>query len=170
LKVTDSGVPVGSLITAVKQAVKSAGASQSPGSHGLEVASVQLVLQALASKTAGGTLDFRIPFIGMKIRTGAKVTAHDTQTLTITLVPPARPSRTVRSGDVEQTLVDAIATIRKTMAEAAVGDDPWVLSDSVIDISFGITRSGSISIGADGELSGEVTQRLKVTLIDRGQS
>jgi hypothetical protein len=65
---------------------------------------------------------------------------------------------------VEQTLVDAITTIRQTMAEAAAGDDPWILSDSVIDIDIGITKTGSISIGADGELSGEVTQTLSLAL------
>jgi hypothetical protein len=170
MKVTDGGAQVGSLIAAVKQAVKNAGVSQSSVSQDLEVASVQLVLQALMSKTAGGTLDFRIPFIGMKIRTGAKVTSSDTHTITITLVPPARPRRTVRSGNVEQTLVEAITTIRQTITEAAAGDDPWVLSDSVIDLAFGITRNGSISVGADGELSGEVTQTLKLTLIGRRQS
>ena len=164
MKVTDSGIPVGTLITAVKQAVRQSGMSQSSrGPQDLQVASVRLVLRALASKSAGGSLDFRVPFIGMKIHTGAKVTRNDTQTVTITLVPPSKPGRTVR-GDVEQTLVDAITTIRQTMAEAAAGGDPWVLSNSVIDIDFGITRTGSISIGADGELSGEVTQTLSVTL------
>ena len=163
MKVTDSGVPVATLITAVKKAVKQSGISQSSAPQDLQVKSVRLVLRALASKTAGGSLDFRIPFIGMKVRTGAKVTVRDTQAITITLVPPAKPGRAVR-GDVEQTLVDAITTIRRTMAEAAAGDDPWVLSDSVIDIDFGITRTGSISIGADGELSGEVTQTLSLTL------
>jgi Trypsin-co-occurring domain 2 len=163
VKVTGSGVPIGTLIIAVKKAVKQSGISQSSAPQDLQVASVRLVLRTLASKTAGGSLDFRIPFIGMKIRAGATVTTSDTQTVTITLVPPAKPGRAVR-GDVEQTLVDAITTIRQTMAEGAAGDDPWVLSDSVIDIDFGITRTGSISIGSDGELSGEVTQSLSLTL------
>jgi hypothetical protein len=163
VKVTDSGAPVGTLITAVKKAVKQSGISQSSAPQDLQVASVRLVLRALVSKTAGGSLDFRIPFIGMEIRAGAKVSVRDTQTITITLVPPAKPGRAVR-GDVEQTLVDAITTIRQTMAEAAAGDDPWILSDSVIDIDIGITKTGSISIGADGELSGEVTQTLSLAL------
>jgi hypothetical protein len=53
----------------------------------------------------------------------------------ITLIPPEAPdARQVRSGDVEDVLVNAIATIRDVTAKAAEGDDPWVLSASIIDI------------------------------------
>jgi hypothetical protein len=60
--------------------------------------------------------------------------------------------------------VNAIATIRKVVAKAAEGDDPWILSASTIDISFAITQTGSISLGADGELTGELTQTLRLGL------
>ena len=164
MKVTDAGVPVETLIDTLKDAVRRAGASSSAGQGDLRVESVQISLHALASKAAGGVLDIRIPFIGMKLRAGTEVTGQDTHRIDMTLKPPDRPTRAVRGGNVEDTLVDAIVTIRKAMTHAAIGQDPWDLSDGTVDISFGVTKTGSISVGADGELTNEVTHTLRLRL------
>ena len=165
MKVTDDGVPVEALISVVKDAIKRAGISRTSQDRDLQVASVQLILDVVAAKTAGGGLDFRVPFIGMKLRVGGKVTSKDTHTIDITLVPPEeRATRQVRGGEVEEILVNAIATVRAVVAEAAAGDDPWVLSASTIDIRFAITQTGTISLGVDGELANEVTQTLRLGL------
>jgi hypothetical protein len=165
VKVTDEGVPVNTLISVVKDSIRRAGVSRTSPTRDLQVASVQLILDVVASATAGGGLDFRVPFIGMKLRVGAKVSKKDTHTIDITLVPPKeRSSRQVRSGEVEDVLVNAIMTIRDTMAEAAQGDDPWVLSAGTIDISFAITQTGTISLGVDGELANELTHTLRLGL------
>jgi hypothetical protein len=50
------------------------------------------------------------------------------------------------------------------LAKAAEGDDPWVLSASTIDISFAITQTGTISLGADGELANALTHTLRLGL------
>jgi len=60
--------------------------------------------------------------------------------------------------------VNAIATIREVMTEAAKDDDPWLLSAGTIDISFAITQTGAISLGADGELANELTHTLRLGL------
>ena len=165
MKVTDQGVPVETLISVVKDSIKRAGISRTSQNRDLQVASVQLILDVVAAKTAGGGLDFRVPFIGMKLRVGGKVTSKDTHTIDITLAPPAeRATRQVRGGEVEEILVNAIATVRAVVAEAAAGDDPWVLSASTIDIRFAITETGTISLGIDGELANEVTQTLRLGL------
>ena len=165
MKVTDDGVPVEALISVVKDAIKRAGISRTSQDRDLQVASVQLILDVVAAKTAGGGLDFRVPFIGMKLRVGGKVTSKDTHTIDITLVPPEeRATRQVRGGEVEEILVNAIATVRAVVAQAAAGDDPWVLSASTIDIRFAITQTGTISLGVDGELANEVTQTLRLGL------
>ena len=165
MKVTDDGVPVEALISVVKDAIKRAGISRTSQDRDLQVASVQLILDVVAAKTAGGGLDFRVPFIGMKLRVGGKVTSKDTHTIDITLVPPEeRATRQVRGGEVEEILVNAIATVRAVVAEAAAGDDPWVLSATTIDIRFAITETGTISLGVDGELANEVTQTLRLGL------
>lgn len=165
MKVTDEGVPVGTLISVVKDSIKRAGVSRASQARDLQVASVKLILDVVASKTAGGGLDFCVPFIGMKLRLGAKVTKKDTHTIDITLVPPKETaSRQVRGGEVEDVLVNAIATIRDVMTQAAEGDDPWVLSAGTIDICFAITQTGTISLGVDGELADELTHTLRLGL------
>lgn len=165
MKVTDEGVPVDTLISVIKDSIRRAGVSRNSHTRDLQVGSVQLILKVLASKTAGGGLDFRVPFIGMKLRIGTEITKKDTHTIDITLVPPeGRDTRQVRGGEVEHTLVNAIATIRDVMAKAAEGDDPWLLSASTIDISFAITQTGSISLGIDGELGNEITHTLRLGL------
>jgi Trypsin-co-occurring domain 2 len=165
VKVTDEGVPVDSLISVVKDSIKQAGVSRTSPTRDLQVASVRLILEVVASKTAGGGLDFRVPFIGMKLSVGTKVTKKDTHTIDIALVPPKETAtRQVRGGEVEAVLVNAITTIRDVMTQAAEGDDPWVLSAGTIDIFFAITQTGTISLGVDGELANEVTQTLRLGL------
>jgi hypothetical protein len=165
MKVTDAGVAVDSLISVVKESIKQAGVSRTSPDQDLRVASVQLILEVVATRTTGSGVDFRVPFIGMKLRLGAKVTKKDTHTIDITLAPPGeRATRQVRSGEVQDVLVNAIATIRDVVAKAAEGDDPWVLSGSTIDITFAINQTGTISLGIDGELAGELTHTLRLGL------
>ena len=165
MRVTDEGVPVTTLIGVVKDSIKQAGVSRTSDVRDLRVASVQLILDVVASKTAGGRLDFCVPFIGMKWSLGAKVTKKDTHTIDMTLVPPEEQDARQVRGEVEDVLVNAIATIRHVMIEAAEGDDPWVLSAGGIDISFAITQTGTISLGVDGELANELTQTLRLRLV-----
>ena len=166
MNVPDQGVPVDILITVIKDSIKQAGVSRTSQTRDLQVASVQLILDVVASKTAGGGVDFRVPFIGMKLSLGAKVTKKDTHTIDITLVPPEeRDTRQVRGAeDVQEILVDAIATIRDVMTKAAEGDDPWFLSAGTIDISFAITQTGTITLGINGELADELTHTLRLGL------
>ena len=165
MKVTDQGVPVDTLIGVVKDSIKQAGVSRTSETRDMEVASVKLILDVVASKTAGGGLDFCVPFIGMKLRAGTKVTKKDTHTIDITLVPPKdQKTRQVRGGEVQDVLANAISTIRDVMTKAAEGDDPWLLSAGTIDLSFAVTQTGTISLGVDGELASEVTHTLRLGL------
>ncbi len=168
MKLTDEGVPVDTLISVVKDSIKRAGVSSTSQTSDLRVASVQLILQVIASQAAGGKLTFLVPFIGMKLSLGAKVTRKDTHTIDITLVPPEEPAtRQVRGGHVEEVLVGAIATVRDVMRSAAEGDDPWALLASTVDISFAITQTGNIALGVEGELANELTHTLRLGLAAR---
>ena len=70
----------------------------------------------------------------------------------------------ISSAACEEVLVNANATIRDVMTKATAGDDLWVLSTSTIDISFAITQTGTISLGANGELANELTHTLRLGL------
>jgi hypothetical protein len=59
----------------------------------------------------------------------------------------------------------AIETVRAAVASAAGGDDPFVLNDSTITISFAVTAEGTISIGVNGSLREELTHALVVSLV-----
>jgi hypothetical protein len=43
-------------------------------------------------------------------------------------------------------------------------DDPFVLTDSSVELSFCITDEGDISLGVDGSLSNELTHTLTLNL------
>jgi hypothetical protein len=72
---------------------------------------------------------------------------------------PTVTTQMISSATCGEVLVNANATIRDVMTKTTAGDDLWVLSASTIDISFAITQTGTISLGANGELANELTQR-----------
>ncbi len=168
MQVIDGGVPVDELIAEVKDSVRQAGVSGVSGPADLQIGSVQLTLRAVATRSGGVGVSLRVPVIGAELRIGTKVTKQDTQLIEITLTPPNQPSHQVR-GDVGNALVAAIETIRRTVASAAGGNDPWVLSESSVTISFAVTQKGTFSLGAEGELSNAITHDLRLRLRPAGQ-
>jgi hypothetical protein len=123
------------------------------------------VLNALATWTAGVKLDFKLPFVGMRLRLGSSITRKDIQVVDVTLVPPDLASAVeVRDGDVDQVLVEAIETVTAVVAKAAGGDDPFVLKESTVEFTFAITESGTISFGIEGEDSDTITHTLQIKL------
>lgn len=169
MQVTETGVPVTSLIDAVKAAVTATRISDTDRDRRMRVAEIQLTLNTVATTTGGAKLEFKIPFIGMNLGLGTAVTHTDTHTINITLVPPdLTPTHEVRGGDVDQVLVDAIETI-STVAEHAAGDhDPFLLKESTVELTFAITEDGTVSLGFTGNTQDEVTHQLTITVITTG--
>ena len=166
MNVTQDGVPVPDVIEAVKRAIKAANVSTTDQGRDLRVGSVGLNLHAIATRSSGGGLNFHIPFIGMEVKVGAKLTTRDTHEIEVNLTPPGEKDRAeTRDGALDDVLVEAIETIRAAVASAAGGDDPFVLNDSTITISFAVTAEGTISIGVNGSLSDELTHTLVVSLV-----
>lgn len=169
MHVTEDGVPIEELIDTIKQAIKTASVSSTDLDRDLQVCSVQLTLNAVAIRSLGGGLDFRIPFIGMPVKLGSKITKQDTHAIDISLIPPDLKGRPeLRDSDIESVFVDAITTIRTAVASAATGDDPFILTQSSVNISFAITAEGTISLGMDGGLSNELTHTLTLGLMPAG--
>jgi hypothetical protein len=165
VQVTGDGVPVEELIDTIKRAIKTVNLSSTDVDRDLRVASVRLTLHTVATRSLGGGLEFRIPFIGMPVKLGGKLTTQDTHTIQISLVPPDLADRPqLRDGDIESVFVDAVSTVRAAVASAATGDDPFTLTESSVDISFAVTADGAISLGVDGGLTDEVTHTLTLGL------
>ena len=129
----------------------------------LAVTSVYLKLNTVATAKVGGGLDFRLPFIGLKVKIATSVTRQRTHTMELTLAPEDTVIET-RGSQVDAVLVEAIETVRAVMARAAEGDDPFTLSDSSMELSFGVSQDGSISLGVDGDLADEITHTLRVSI------
>jgi hypothetical protein len=160
----DLGMPVDELIAKIKDALAEAGVTSGDDSAGLRVRSVRLILEVIATGVVGAKLNFRVPFIGTEVGVGVGRAQRDTHTIDITLVPPDRLSPGAARGDVRDVLVNAIREIRYTVAAASEGEDPWFLSSATVDISFGVTKEGTISVGAEGGLTSETTNTLRLRL------
>lgn len=159
------GLPVDQLVVAIKRAIKQANVSDTDADRDLKVASVYLKLHTIAIVTSGGGLDFRIPVLGMKLKIGGRVSHQDTHTLEMTLIPDeSTPLQEVRDGEVETALVEAIETLRTVMARAAEGDDPFILQESSVDLTFAVSEDGTVSFGVEGELRNEVTHTIRLNL------
>lgn len=166
MDVIDQSVPVQELVSAVKNAVRQAGISTTDVAKDLRVGSIQLTLRAIVTTKLGGGLDFRVPVIGWNVKVGGSRSRQMTHTIDITLVPEERQNEyELRDGSVEDTLVEAITTIRDAVAAGTEGDDPMVLKSSTVELVFGITDQGTISVGVEGELTDEVTNTLKIELV-----
>ena len=163
MEVSEDGAAIDDVIGAVKEAIKVAGISGTDNNRDLRVTSVRLVLKTIASVATGGGVDFRIPFLGMSLKLGGSVTTQDTHTLDISLVPPdLGPQHEVRDGDVAAVLADSISTIRALLARASGGDDPFGLQTGFVELNFAVTRDGSITLGFNGELHGQVSHTLRI--------
>lgn len=166
MQVTNRGMPVQDLIGAVKQAIKAANVSRATDGRDLQIGSVRLTLHAVATRSYGGGLNFQIPLIGTEVKLGGRLSRQDTHEIEISMVPPAPEERPeLRDGNLSDALVEAIETIRATLAAAADGEEPFVLTESKITIGFGVTAEGDISIGVNGSLNDEITQTLALSLV-----
>ena len=160
----DRAIPVDDLIDAIKRAIKQANISVTDPGRDLAVTAVTLRLAVVATRALGGSIDFRVPLIGFRVKVGESVTRQDTHLMEMTLIPEDTPAFETRGAPVDAVLVEAIETVRTVMARAAAGEDPFVLRDGTVELSFGVAADGTIALGIDGELKDEVTHTMRLTI------
>lgn len=158
MNIYDDGVPVAALMDEVKLALSLANLDGMPES--LRVSSLKLNIHTVARETAGGGLEFVVPVIGLPVKLGGKTTRTAGHRIVVELVPPAAPAHEVRSGEVQQALLEAIRTIRAVMTSSAGGEQPFVLNEGEVELSFAVTKEGMITLGLHGELHDETTHTL----------
>lgn len=165
MDITEDGVAVDDVVGLVKRVIRAANISTTDLDRDLRVVGLHLTLNTVAASTAGGRVELRIPFVGMKLRLGGSVSRRDTHTVEITLVPPDLAGQyEVRDGRIETALLGAITGIREVIARGAGGHDPFQLETSTVTLTFAITRDGTLSLGAEGELHDDVTHTLRLDL------
>ena len=163
MQVSDTGVPVDELVDTIKRSVRQANISAADQDADLRVTAVRLVLSVVATRVLGGGFSLKVPFLGMELTAGAKTTRQNTHTIDMTLAPPDQAGVHEVRGDIEETLVDAITTIRAVMSRGAYGADPWFLETGTVRLIFAVTRTGTLSLGLDSELDNQVTHTLQLS-------
>jgi hypothetical protein len=161
VRLDEDGLAVEDLVTAVRRAAAQAAISDADAGRDMRITGLELTLHALARRDLGAKLEFRIPFLGMPVAFGSKLTTRDTHQIKISLTPV--PSYEVR-GEVEETLVQAISTIRSVVARGVGGADAFEHRSSEVELSFAVTSEGSVALVGTVDLAGEVTHTLKLTL------
>ncbi|GAA3950937.1 trypco2 family protein [Actinoplanes auranticolor] len=165
MRTIDDGVRIADFITAIKDAVREANISAADADRDLRVSKVDLTLSVVASRDGGAGIELRVPVIGMKIAGKYRHGNSSTQTVQVTLVPPPPAGVEIRGGDVEETLVEAIETVRAAVAAGLDGDDPFKLESSVVTLVLAVTDTGSIALLGEGDLEDSQTSTLVLTLI-----
>ena len=85
------GLDGGVFVSQCRVGAERAGVSATSEHPDFRVSAVQLILALVATTTRGGSVDFRVPLIGMQLRAGATVSRQDTHSLDLMLVPPGLP-------------------------------------------------------------------------------
>jgi hypothetical protein len=164
VRVADDGASVEDVVSEIKAAIKEANVSEANAERDLKVTAFGLDLKTVATTKGGLNFEFKIPFIGMTLKGGAAITNEDTNSITMTLVPPELLEASVDRAPVQDSLVSAIQTVRQAVRAAAIGDDPFKLKEATVELSFVLTRDGNVNLGIEGEKKGEVTHTLRLVL------
>ncbi len=161
----DDGLAVEDLVTAVRRAAARASIAEADAGRDMRITGLELTLHVLAKRDHGARLEFRIPVLGLPITLGAKVTTQDTHKIKISLTPAAVPAHEVRGGDeVEDTLVQAIETVRAVVARGLGDQDAFTHQSSEVELTFAVTGTGAIALLGTADLTDEITHTLKLTL------
>jgi hypothetical protein len=153
------------VVAVVKRSIERGNLAPAAEHSNLQVTAVDIELKVVTSRSLGGGLHFRVPVLGADVSMRGKSTRARTQTISITLVPPGiGTGHEIRDGDVEEALVEAVATVRRLMAAAAYGESPWLLGSGMVELEFGVTMSGGLVLGFESDRSDESSNKLKLTL------
>jgi hypothetical protein len=160
----DDGLPIEDLVTAVRRAAARAAIADADTGRDMRITALELTLHVVAKREAGAKLEFRIPVLGMPVSFGTRLTTRHTHQIKITLEPPERVFEVRGGDDVEDTLVQAIETVRAVVARGLGDRDAFRLRSSEVELTFAVTGTGTIALVGTADLTDEVTHTLKLTL------
>ncbi len=157
------------VLSQVKTAIRYAQRQEEAGELAVTFSSIDLTVEVVAEVEAGVGLQLKLPFLGEAGAKG-KLTLDDTQTVSISLVPP--PPLPPREGadfapppDIRGTLGQGIMAVRDVMTAAANDEPRFVLDKASVELKFVLTAQGSIELVlASGGMKGEITHSVKLGL------
>jgi NTP-dependent ternary system trypsin peptidase co-occuring protein len=152
------GARVEAVIDSVREALNEAQTNNVPGFPPLK--SITIKLQTVASRSAGGQIDFLV------FALGAKSSAAEASTLELQMEPP--PTKSIEplgpGPNVKEALAQAIQLAKAGVLKASKGKPALVMKNISIDLKFTVEVSGSgganvtlapLGIGGTGKISRE---------------
>ena len=151
------GARLEAVIDSVRQALNEAQANNVPGFPPLK--SVTIKLQTVASRSAGGQLQFLV------FSLGTRYTSDAASTLELEMVPPrTREAESLLPGpEIKEALAQAINLAKAGVVKASTGSPPLVMKNVSIDLRFAVEVAGSagatvtlVPLGIEG--SGKISR------------
>jgi hypothetical protein len=159
-------VDVEEVIQQVKQSIVNANLSDE-SDNDLVVTEVDLKLSVVRKLEAGLDAKWQVPVINKEIGAKASRSWSSTNTVEIVLKPPdiAGTAQSLSAKiDIGQDLANAIVLIRSAVQAGATGQPPFGLNKATVELAFGVSNDGSITLLATGEAEKSTTNTLKLSL------
>ena len=157
------GVDVEVVVQQVKQAIIQAHVS-GPDDD-LVVTKVGLQLGNVSVRGAGIDAKLQIPVINKDVGGGWKTEWTSANTVDISLKPPKIAGKVHGlKEDLISDLARAIVVIRSAVRAGASGQPSFELDEATVELAFGVSNNGSITLLAKGEAGKTTTNTLKLVL------
>ena len=153
-KIIKDNVP--SLVREIKKAIQNA--QNHLDNYHLMISNLELEIKTKINMASGGELKLGI----VPVELSANLSKTDIHTITISLTPVE--SSVELLGNVEDELTNAIKLVGMTIQEAATSTPAFELENSTINLNFGVSTEGKISIIAEAGGARESTHTIKLTL------
>lgn len=128
----------------------------------LQIKAAELTLNAVVTKDLGGDFSFKI--FGHEFGGGVDLTKADTQTIKLKLTPDLSEAMEFGTEDVSARLVEAMRSIRDSVARAADEEPRFALEEASVELNFQVDKDGKISFIIAGEGKKTNAQTIALTL------
>lgn len=159
----EKGNQVGQIVRDVKSAFRTV-RDEMTGS-GVRIKGLDLVLEGVVTNEGGG--DFKFKIFGKELGVEGKVSKEDLTKVSISLAPEG-PAAQEAQFNVEADLVESIRLIIKTAKGAAEEEPKFKLGEASVELSFEITKEGSVNFFAEAGRKSVATHTITLTLEGSG--
>jgi hypothetical protein len=151
------------VVRQIKEAINAFQREAAAEGKGIEIKAVDLSLEAVALRDAGGQLKFTVPFVGLEVEIGGKLAKEQTQTINLTLFPTKQVEE-FSPPEIGPELLEGMRVIREAVRYAAEGEPRFDLREPKVELSFVVTKEGKVTLFVAGEMKDTITHKAKLTL------